>query len=293
MSASASPARRAPPRRAANHPPQTQTRTRTRGPGSGTATPEGSATQTITSAPPQSDGLVLHLRGAHEPETQTQSRSNSEEPQSSTRRRIKWAEDVVDNEGLGRKKSKVCCIFHKTREVGESSSEDDSSSHDEGGSGSSPSDDDGGARPVGGRRRGRGRGRGQRRHEHEHGDGDGCGHGEKRKPSPNAYEKMPKYDVKPLERQPGNIATLQQKAFHNLPLSNSPKKDKSSLPEGLRHSVDDEAKPPYLGQDHPDWAVTVFSAVSYLDPRGEDVAGHGTMFRRETGIPDKTRHEAR
>ncbi|EEH46225.1 uncharacterized protein PADG_02375 [Paracoccidioides brasiliensis Pb18] len=49
-----------------------------------------------------------------------------------SRRRIRWAEDVVDNEGLGRKSSKVCCIFHKTRPVGESSSESssDSSSDD-------------------------------------------------------------------------------------------------------------------------------------------------------------------
>jgi len=195
---SASPARGGPSRRAPNHPQQT--RTRTRGPGSGTATPEGSATQTITSAPPQPDGLVLHLRGAHQVETQTRSRSESEEPQPSTRRRIQWAEDVVDNEGLGRKKSKVCCIFHKTREVGESSSEDDSSSSDDSEAGSSPSDD-GGARPVGGKRRGRGKRRHGPGHEHEH--GDGCGHGAERKPSPNAYEKMPKYDVKPLERQPG------------------------------------------------------------------------------------------
>ncbi|KAF1814405.1 hypothetical protein P152DRAFT_270485 [Eremomyces bilateralis CBS 781.70] len=47
-------------------------------------------------------------------------------------RHIQWAEDVVDNEGMGKKSSKVCCIYHKPREVGESSSEDtsDSSSSD-------------------------------------------------------------------------------------------------------------------------------------------------------------------
>jgi len=136
-----------------------------------------------------------------------------EEQPTTRRRRIQWAEDVVDNEGLGRKKSKVCCIFHKTRAVGESSSEDDSdsssSSDSDAGSGMS---DYGGARPVGGGRKARGR-KGRRKHGrdhgHEHGDNpDGCdGHahanGEKRKPSPNAYERMPKYDVKPLERQPG------------------------------------------------------------------------------------------
>lgn len=197
---SASPARRVAPPRTAN--PQTRTRVRA----SGTATPETSATQTITSAPPHFDGLTLRLRGAHEPGTRVNSEAEDSQPRSSTRRRIQWAEDVIDNEGLGRKKSKVCCIFHKTREVGESSSEDDSSSSDSDG-GSSPSDDDGAARPVGGRRSERGRKRGKK-HDHDRGDGDGCGHGQRnergaRKPSPNAYEKMPKYDVKPLERQPG------------------------------------------------------------------------------------------
>jgi protein phosphatase 1 regulatory subunit 11 len=33
---------------------------------------------------------------------------------------------VVDNEGLGRKSSKRCCIFHKKKAFGESSTESDS-----------------------------------------------------------------------------------------------------------------------------------------------------------------------
>ena len=36
---------------------------------------------------------------------------------------VNWGEDVVDNELLGRRKSKKCCIFHKQRKFGESSSE--------------------------------------------------------------------------------------------------------------------------------------------------------------------------
>ena len=61
----------------------------------------GSQTQTQTSTPTTATGggvpsggeitAVLRLRGAHEP---------------GTRRQIHWAEDVVDNEGLGRKSSK-------------------------------------------------------------------------------------------------------------------------------------------------------------------------------------------
>ncbi|DBA03443.1 TPA: hypothetical protein N0F65_002851 [Lagenidium giganteum] len=39
------------------------------------------------------------------------------------RAHVTFAESVVDNEHLGRKKSNKCCIFHKKREFGESSSE--------------------------------------------------------------------------------------------------------------------------------------------------------------------------
>lgn len=87
---------------------------------------------------------------------------------------------------MGKKSSKVCCIYHKPREVGESSDEDSSdssSSNDDSGA------DDGAARPVR-------RSRAKRRHHHSH-DGDG-GDGDKgkdkaRKASPNAYERVPKY----------------------------------------------------------------------------------------------------
>ena len=56
----------------------------------------GSQTQTETNTPADSGGeggptAVLRLRGAPEP---------------MARARVQWAEDVVDNEGLGRKSSK-------------------------------------------------------------------------------------------------------------------------------------------------------------------------------------------
>ena len=41
------------------------------------------------------------------------------------RSRVRWAEDVVDNEDLCRKKSKKCCIFHRSRGLDESSDEED------------------------------------------------------------------------------------------------------------------------------------------------------------------------
>ncbi|KAH8590321.1 phosphatase inhibitor-domain-containing protein [Bisporella sp. PMI_857] len=126
-----------------------------------TSTPSATVTLTQTTAP------VLRLRGAPLEEGE------------GSERHVQWAEDVVNNEGLGRKKSKVCCIYHAPKQNIDDSSDDSSSdsSSDE-----SDSGDDGSARPVGGRRGGH-RGHG---HGHDHGKGKG------RAPSPNAYERQPK-----------------------------------------------------------------------------------------------------
>jgi len=48
--------------------------------------------------------------------------------------RVKWGEDVVDNEGMGKRKSNKCCVFHKRKKFGESSSESEYSSGTESGS---------------------------------------------------------------------------------------------------------------------------------------------------------------
>ena len=44
-------------------------------------------------------------------------------------RRLRWADDVVDNEDLDRKKSKCCCIFHRQRSFDSDGSGDDGSNH--------------------------------------------------------------------------------------------------------------------------------------------------------------------
>lgn len=178
---------------------------------SNTTTQTQTQTETLTTSP--TEPIVLRLRGAD---------TASSRPRP-TQRRIQWTAETVDNEHLGRKKSKVCCIFHRARAVGESSSEEGSSSSSGGGSEDEESgDDDGRARMVGGgasrrirrRRRRRCEGEGD---EHGHGHGDGDGDGEEgcsgdskkqssrkstRRPSPNAYERMPKYRVEPLKQQP-------------------------------------------------------------------------------------------
>jgi len=171
-------------------PRQTRTFAVERRTGSGTATPSsttGSTTVTETEAGPS---IPLDL-------TQATLRLRAEPEERTPARRIQWAEDVVDNEGMGKKSSKVCCIYHKPREAGDASSDESSSS-------SSSDESDGEpdlSRAQPGRRR-------RQPHDHPHNEhshdrdqhaashaGDGPpskGKGKARKPSPNAYEKVPK-----------------------------------------------------------------------------------------------------
>ncbi|CAL1717245.1 unnamed protein product [Somion occarium] len=46
------------------------------------------------------------------------------------RPRVVWSEDVVDNEGAGKKSSKICCVYHRPKRFDESSSSDESSGSD-------------------------------------------------------------------------------------------------------------------------------------------------------------------
>lgn len=81
---------------------------------------DGSRTITLLDSQPRSEddvgqpgvGGTLRLRG---------------EPRK-TRQRVAWDEDVIDNEGCGKKKSKICCIYHKPRRFDESSEEESSDS---------------------------------------------------------------------------------------------------------------------------------------------------------------------
>ncbi|WOO81188.1 Type 1 phosphatases regulator YPI1 [Vanrija pseudolonga] len=86
-----------------------------------TVTPtESEAASTSTSPPPSRADTpnsvgVLRLRGGPV-----------------RRQRVVWSSETVDNEGMGKKKSKICCIYHKPRAFDESSSESDSCSDDDG-----------------------------------------------------------------------------------------------------------------------------------------------------------------
>jgi len=70
--------------------------------------------------------------------------------------KVVWKEDVIDNEGCGKKKSKICCIYHKPRKFDESSDEssDDSdcersSHHHNHASGSGEGSSTGNSEPTG------------------------------------------------------------------------------------------------------------------------------------------------
>lgn len=168
-----------------------RTHLRTTPSGSGTATPtsatHGSQTILQTNSTNSDDLLpsaTLRLRADHNAQDRPSPRQQ-QQPAAEPSRRIRWSEDVIDNEGMGKKSSKVCCIYHAPREPGDSDSESDSSSDDDSGSDSEP--DLSRAQPAGGRN-------GRRRGRHAHGGGGSGdkGKGKERPPSPNAYERQPK-----------------------------------------------------------------------------------------------------
>ncbi|XP_062499412.1 E3 ubiquitin-protein ligase PPP1R11-like [Corticium candelabrum] len=71
--------------------------------------PSSSGSVTVVEEPSQSQTLVLKLK---KPKSQ---------------KKVEWDSNAVDNEHMGKKKSKCCCIYHKQRGFGESDSESDTS----------------------------------------------------------------------------------------------------------------------------------------------------------------------
>ncbi|KAI7868496.1 phosphatase inhibitor-domain-containing protein [Spinellus fusiger] len=94
-------------------------------------------------------------------------------------RAIQWDESVVDNEHMNKKKSKICCIYHRPHAIGESS-ESESSDSD---SNSDSSNDD--------------RARPSHSHHHHHSHHDKKKKKNPRHVSPNAYERQPVYKDRP------------------------------------------------------------------------------------------------
>ncbi|KAL7412973.1 phosphatase inhibitor-domain-containing protein [Mrakia frigida] len=120
----------------------------------------GSQTQTLPAPPPAPTAEevgTLRLRGRHV----------IAEGELGTGRGVKWVEGTIDNEGMGRKSSKICCIYHKPRPFDESSSDESSSEEDE------PSrKGSGDAGPSSGSKK-----KVHRKHGHSHGPGEECNDG--------------------------------------------------------------------------------------------------------------------
>lgn len=136
----------------------------------------GSNTQTLQ----EQSQPVLHLRANIE---ETLEQTDEEQSHGvSLRPRVRWTNDVVDNEHMDKKKSKICCIFHPQREFGESSDESLSSSSD--------SSDESGAEGERGDavRNGQPVKKDAKKKKH-----DQCCGKNKHKSSPNAYERQPNY----------------------------------------------------------------------------------------------------
>ncbi|KAK6327936.1 E3 ubiquitin-protein ligase PPP1R11 [Coregonus clupeaformis] len=83
----------------------------------------GTSSETITETvqintppPPQQEGrsLTIKLR------------------KRKTDKKVEWSSDTVDNEHLGRRSSKCCCVYEKPKQFGESSSESEGDDGDEG-----------------------------------------------------------------------------------------------------------------------------------------------------------------
>ncbi|CAN3353729.1 type 1 phosphatases regulator Ypi1p [Diutina catenulata] len=100
-----------------------------RGGDSGTASPRPQGTASVTQTQTQTQQEVqpiLHLRS-------DATNGNDGKQKKKKKAQVKWTEDVVDNENMGKKKSKICCIFHPNRDFDDPnhSCDSDSSSSDD------------------------------------------------------------------------------------------------------------------------------------------------------------------
>lgn len=94
----------------------------------------------------ETEGNLGPSSGQTQTQTQTTTETQSQEAerpilrlrkskQKKPKHLVRWSNNVVDNENMNKKKSKICCIFHPQKEFGELSSESsDSDSNSSSGS---------------------------------------------------------------------------------------------------------------------------------------------------------------
>ncbi|KAK6462801.1 phosphatase inhibitor-domain-containing protein [Scheffersomyces coipomensis] len=172
-----------------------------------------------STAQPRSQTQTVTRTETAQPILRLRNKDGETKKRGKTRPQVSWNEDVVDNEHMNKKKSKICCIFHPQREFGEESgsSSDDSSSDlsgDEGDRRNNIHNHD-------------------HDHDHDHNDDDNddfvCDHGHVHKKSdkikkskskksstindskPNAYETQPVY------KNQSTLPTNDQQDIHTKP----------------------------------------------------------------------------
>ncbi|KAL6941964.1 hypothetical protein ACO0QE_003127 [Hanseniaspora vineae] len=105
-------------------------------------TSSGSATITLNGPTP-----VIKLRAS--------ANKKNDQKTADKKPQVTWKEDVVDNENMNKKKSKICCIFHPQQDFSDEEEQEEEKSHsetcphhdhkhEESDGSSSSSDDDGG-----------------------------------------------------------------------------------------------------------------------------------------------------
>ena len=97
--------------------------------------PSGSQTQVIeaTEIRGASGGPTLKLRLKDSDDGDDASnKGEKQKPKKALRKQVSWTQETIDNENLGRKKSKCCCVYVKPKSFGESDTEsEDDEKHDD------------------------------------------------------------------------------------------------------------------------------------------------------------------
>lgn len=94
---------------------------------SGSANPTGTRPKLPTSGSAVITVTEDEVKEAESEETlQLQLKEPKKKSKKKDHKKVVWTEDTVDNEHLGKKKSKCCCVYVKPKVFGESSSDEDS-----------------------------------------------------------------------------------------------------------------------------------------------------------------------
>ena len=93
----------------------------------------GSQTQVVQATEVDSgtsDPPTLKLRLTNSDDANIE-KGEKTKPKKLTKKQVSWTQETVDNEGLGKKKSKCCCVYVKPKSFGESDTESEGEGEDD------------------------------------------------------------------------------------------------------------------------------------------------------------------